>query len=70
MRRRRKSEAKEPTLDELIAAKLKVLREFYVVDRRNEKEVEAKLRKVVLDNPTRDRNIVLEQAVLSMVMSK
>lgn len=70
MRRRRKYTAVEPTLDELIEEKMRILDDFLVVNRRNKKEIEARLRKAVLDNPNRDREIVLEQITNSLIMSK
>lgn len=57
-------------LKTLINEKIKVLKDFYIVDRKNEAEIRAYLEKVLADNPKGDPRIVLDRAAAPLIQEK
>ena len=60
----------KPSVKEAINAKMKVLREFYVVDDSNEREIRGELKAAVNAHPGRDYELVLDQVAHTMIMEK
>lgn len=65
------SEAKLPTPDEAIEEKIQVLKDFYVINNREqEKSVRAKLREALVKEPRRDPYIVLDRVARTMILER
>ena len=62
--------ADERTLPQAIREKMKVLREFYVVDKNNEKEIKQKLLDAVRAEPDKNFDIVLDRVAHTMIERK
>lgn len=60
----------QPTKKQAVRAKLKVLREFGVVDDDNEYSIKEQLNDAIAANPNRDYEIVLDQVAQKMIMKK
>lgn len=60
----------ERTLAQAIREKMKVLREFYVVDKNNEKEIKQQLLDAVKAEPDKDFDIVLDRVAHTMIERK
>ena len=54
----------------LLKEKLKVLREFYIVDDRNEDEIKKYLEQALIDRPNNDPQSVLDQAASVLIKKK
>jgi hypothetical protein len=70
VKRVRYYEDRKPTVKEAINAKMKVLREFYVVDESNDREIRAELKAAVDAHPGRDYELVLDQVAHRMIAEK
>lgn len=57
----------KPTLKQAVNNKLKVLRDFYIVDDRNKKKYKGILLDAVAKYPDRDYEIVLDQAAAKIL---
>lgn len=62
-----KVEEHKITVEEAIANKIQVLREFKVVNRKNEKETVDILKQAIKNHPGRDIEIVLDQAAFDII---
>lgn len=60
----------ERTLNQAIQEKMKVLKEFYVVDRNNEKQIKQRLIDAVNAEPTKDFDIVLDRVAQTLIKEK
>lgn len=60
----------QPTKKQAVRAKLKVLRDFGVVDDDNEYSIKEQLNDAIKANPYRDYEIVLDQVAQEMIMKK
>lgn len=60
----------ERTLDQAIREKMKVLKEFYIVNKDNEEQIEQKLRAAVEAEPDKDFDIVLDRVAHTMIERK
>lgn len=58
------------SVDSAIKEKLKVLREFDIVDDRNESSIEAKMRKAIADNPDTHFDRVLDKFARKLIDEK
>lgn len=63
-------DGRKPTPKMAIEAKMKVLREFYVVDSSNEREIRGKLQAAINANPEKDYELVLDRVAHSMIEKK
>lgn len=61
---------KKPTKEEAVKAKMKVLKEFHVVNKRNAAEIETYLWSEIAKHSTRDYEIVLDQAAHTLIDRK
>lgn len=59
-----------PSNKTLVKEKLKVLREFYIVDDRNEDEIKKYLEKAIIDHKNNDPQVVLDQAASALIKKK
>lgn len=57
------------TADQAIQEKLKVLREFHIVDDRNEKSIKQKLIEAVEAEPKKNFDIILDRVAHTMIMN-
>lgn len=55
------------TVDEAVRNKLRVLRQFEIVNQKNKKEIESILRDAIARHPGRDIEIVLDQAAFDII---
>lgn len=60
----------ERTLSQAVSEKLKVLREFCVVDYKNERQIKNQLLAAVKAEPNKDFDIVLDRVARSMIDKK
>lgn len=60
----------KPSLKQAIDIKMKVLREFHVVDKNNEAAIRKELKDAVDANPKRDYEIVLDQVAHKLIMAR
>lgn len=60
----------ERTLDQAIREKMKVLKDFYVVDSKNEKEIKQQLIDAVHAEPNKDFDIVLDRVAHTLIQRK
>lgn len=71
---RHQSDAKKDealrTVEKAIEEKMKVLEEFYVVDKNNEREIRAMLWEAIHKYPNRDFDIVLDQVAKALISEK
>lgn len=63
-------EIRRPTVKEAIRAKMKVPREFYVVDQHNEREIKALLQDAVKAEPDKDYEHVLDRVAHTLIAKK
>ena len=63
-------EYKKPTKEEAVKAKMKVLREFYIVDKSNEEEIKSYLWQEILKHPNTDYESVLDHAARVLIDKK
>ena len=61
---------RKPTLKEAVKAKLRVLRDFYIVDSSNKNEYKQILLDEVAKYPNRDYEIVLDQIGNKLIMDR
>ena len=54
----------------LVSRKMKVLKEFYIVDEENKNEIRAYLEEALRKYPERDPEIVLDQAASLLIQRK
>ncbi len=62
------SDFKKPTVKQAINAKMKVLREFGVVNKENARDIKRRLQREVDAHPNRDYEVVLDQVAQPMIM--
>lgn len=60
----------ERTFEQAINEKMKVLRDFYIVDKRNEKIIEQKLIDAVKAEPNKNFDIVIDRVAHTMIMNR
>jgi hypothetical protein len=60
----------ERKLDQAINEKIKVLREFYIVDDHNEEAIRQKLIKAVKAEPNKNFDIILDRVAHTMIMNR
>ena len=60
----------KPTVKNAINEKMKVLREFCIVDKKNEAEVRAKLEAAIEAEPNSDYEMVLDRVAHKMIAEK
>ena len=70
MRLERRFYGNTPTVDEAVKAKMKVLREFYVVDETNENLVEQYLRDHISASHGKDYEAVLDRVAHKLISEK
>lgn len=63
-------EADKPTPKQAVNEKMRVLREFYVIDNKNADEVKAMLEGAIRESPNRDYEIVLDQVARKLISNK
>lgn len=63
-------EVNKPTIKQAINEKMRVLREFYVVDERNDTNVRQLLETAVVSSPHRDYEIVLDHVARRLIFEK
>ena len=63
-------EVGKPTLKQAINEKMRVLREFYAVDERNDTKVRQLLEAAVRESPNRDYEIVLDHIARRLIFEK
>lgn len=61
---------RKPTVKEAVAAKMKVLKEFYVVNRLNKTEIEEQLWAAIKAHPESDYEVVLDQVSHKLIAEK
>ena len=61
---------RKPSVKQAIASKMKVLREFYIVDSSNAKEIQLYLYAEVNAHPGRDYELVLDSAAKKLIEKK
>ena len=66
----RMGDPRKPSVKQAVAAKMKVLREFYIVDAENAKEIQLQLYAEVNANPGRDYELVLDSAAKKLIEKK
>ena len=67
---RRRYVGKPVTIDDIINEKIKVLRDFYIVDATNEESIRNELVIAVRDNPHRDPNAVIDSIAKTLIAEK
>ena len=60
----------KPSIKQAINAKLKVLKEFGVIDDNNEYDIREQLKEAIKAHPNRDYELVLDQVAHTMIMEK
>lgn len=70
MRLERRFYGNKPTVDEAVKAKMKVLREFYIVDKSNEHLVEQYLRDHINAHPDKDFEAILDRVAHELIAAK
>ena len=58
------------TVEYAIEEKMRVLKDFYVVDRHNEDAIYKRLKKAVDDEPNTDFDIILDRVAKTLIASK
>lgn len=61
---------RKPTVKQAVAEKMKVLKEFCIVNRLNKDEIEAALWAAIKVHPESDYEVVLDQAAHKMIAEK
>lgn len=59
---------RKPTVKEAVTTKLKILREFGAVTKKNAKEIEERLLAEIKANPNRDYELVLDKIGTKLIM--
>ena len=61
---------RKPTVKQAVAEKMKVLREFYIVDKTNESEIKSELMAAIKARPDADYEVVLDQVAHRLISEK
>ena len=63
-------EYRKPTVKEAVAAKMKVLQEFYIVTDHNRDTIQKQLEDAIAAQPNRDYELVLDQVAHMLISQK
>lgn len=62
--------ASKPSVDEAVDAKMKVLEEFYIVDKMNYDEIKSQLLEAIKSQPGKDYELVLDRVAHTLIAAK